>query len=303
MNEDGPFPLAFPSKGIVSQRDIEILKGAAVHHERASIVGRVSILSARQVRNIWSKGEQAGFIVRLRGSWPMWYDKGPRWAELESQNAPFWSVNTLLNSETKSTRESGPFQARAHNAMLTFKITRMPPGETWAAFTWHKAWTQGRQRVDSRSTTLYVPECEDSSRMEIRDSTLVVYPFPIYARTPDEFAQIPTTLRNTAKQIAHAAVKSLGIAISDEPELARAEYAIEGVDSIEGLHLSNVHRFRQGATWTDSSKGAPEWETTDFALAARTFIVLWGIATGKAIIIWKPDSTMVDNLISIQEAP
>src|SRR2546428_13799226 len=105
MNEDGPFPLAFPSKGIVSQRDIEILKGAAVHHERASIVGRGSTLSARQGRNIWSKGEQVGFILRLRGSGPMWYGKGLRWAELGSPHAPFWSVNTPLNSETKSTRQ------------------------------------------------------------------------------------------------------------------------------------------------------------------------------------------------------
>src|SRR5438876_3152705 len=178
----------------------------------------------------------------------MWYYKGSRWAELESQNAPFWSVNTLLNSETKSTREFGPFQARAHNAMLTFKIARAAPPSAWDGFTWRKAWTQGRQGVHSRSTSLYVPECENSSCVEIRGSTLVVYPFPIYARTPDEFNQIPTMLRNTAKQIAHAAVKSLGIAIAEEPELARAEYAIEGVDSIESLHLSNVHRFRQGAT-------------------------------------------------------
>src|SRR2546429_5761199 len=131
---DGAFPNAFPPRGVVSPRDIEILKGAAVHHDRASVVGRVAILTDRQVRNIWSKGEQAGFIVRLRGSWPMWYDKGPRWAELESQNAPFWSVNTLLNSETKSTRESGPFQARAHNAMLTFKITRPAPPSACVGF-------------------------------------------------------------------------------------------------------------------------------------------------------------------------
>ena len=285
----------------MSPRDIEILKGAAVHHDRASVVGRVAILTDRQVRNIWSKGEQAGFIVRLKGSWPMWYDKGPRWAELESPNAPFWTFNTLLNSETNSTRGNGTLQARAHNAMLTFKLTRAPPTSAWDAYTWRREWTQGRQGVASRSTTLYVPEREDKSCVEIRGSTLVVYPFPIYARTPAEFAQIPDRLRETAKQIAHAAVKNLGIAIADEPELARAEYAIEGVDSIEGLHLSNIHRFRLGPTWTDSSKGTPEWETTDFHLAARTFIVLWGIATGQATIVWKSDSTQVDIPISTQE--
>src|SRR5437773_8945514 len=238
---DGAFPNAFPPRGVVSPRDIEILKGAAVHHDRASVVGRVAVLSARQVRNIWSKGEQAGFIVKHRGSWPMWYDKGPRWAELESPNAPFWTVNTLLNSETNSTRENGTLQARAHNAMLTFKIARTPPPSEWDGFTWRRAWTQGRQGVDSRSTALYVPESESKSCLEIRGSTLVVYPFPIYARTPEEFVAIPTRLRESAKQIAHTAVKSLGIAISEEPELKRAEYAIEGIDSIEGLHLSSIH--------------------------------------------------------------
>jgi hypothetical protein len=297
---DAPFPNAFPPRGVVSPRDIEILKGAAVHHDRASVVGRVATLSARQVRNIWRKGEQAGFIVKLRGSWPMWYDKGPRWAELESPNAPFWTVNTLLNSKTESTRGNG-LRARTHNAMLTFRIERAPPASAWDAFTWRREWTQGRQGVSSRSTTLYVPEREDRSCVEIRGSTLVVYPFPIYARTPDEFAKAPTALRDAAKQIAHSAVQSLGIAIADEPELARAEYAIEGVDSIESLHLSNIHRFRLGPTWTDSSKGAPEWETTDYQLAARTFLFLWAIANGKATLVWKDDSTLVENPVSTQE--
>ena len=233
----------------------------------------------------------------------MWYDKGPRWAELESPNAPFWSVNPILNSGTNSTREDGTLRARVHNAMLTFDVVQAPPTSAWDAFTWRRAWTMGRQGVDSRSTALYVPEHEDKSCVEIRGSTLIVRPFPIYVRTPAEFAQIPDKLRETAKQIAHAAVKNLGIAISPEPEMRGAEIAIENVDSVEGLHLSRTFRFRLGATWTDASKGRPEWETSDFELAGRTFLFLWGVATGKATIVWKDGSIPIEVGISTQEVP
>ena len=302
MSESPSFPNAFPHRGVVSQRDTEILKAAAVHHDRASVIGRVVELSSRQVRNIWRKGELAGFIARQRGAWPTFYDKGPRWAELESQNAPFWTLNPILNAPAQSAHENGAaLCARVHNAMLTFDIANPPPEHAWDGFSWRRAWTQGRQGVDSRSTTLYIPEREDSSRVEIRGSTLIVRPFPIYARSPQEFARIPDILRDSAKQIAHAAVRGLGISISAEPEMKGAEIAIENVDSIESLHLSRTFRFRLGATWTDSSKGRPEWETSDFALAARTFLFLWGVATGKATLVWKDGSIDIDNAISKDE--
>lgn len=295
---NAPFPLAFPRKGVVSQRDVAILTSAAVHHDRASAVAGVHGLSSRQVRNIWSKGELAGFVVRLRGTWPMFYDKGPRWAELESPNAPFWTLNPILNSPSQ---ENGTLRARVHNAMLTFEIVHGAPAGAWDSLTWHKAWTMGRQGVESRSTTISLPNADESSCVEIRGSTLIVRPFPIYARTPEEFTAIPENLRDSAKRIAHAAVQALGITIEPEPTMKGAEIAIENVDSVESLHLSRSFRFRLGATWTDASEGRPEWETSDFVLASRTFLFLWGVATGRAQIVWKDGSMPIDSQTSKHE--